>query len=98
MMTLLWFQRDLRIRQNPSLEWAISQKQPIVAIYIHSPEEDSPWSEGAASRWWLHHSLEKLSIDLLKINIRLHFFKANSIDPFKQWLKDRKFWCCIGTM
>lgn len=84
MNTLIWFQRDLRIHNNPLLEWALQQDKPIVAVYIYSPEEDSPWSEGAASRWWLHQSLTKFSKDLAKINIALHFFKDNSVDVIEK--------------
>ncbi len=84
MNTLLWFQRDLRIHHNPALNWAMQQGKPIIAVYIHSPDEDAPWSEGAASRWWLHHSLKKLSIELSQLGIKLHFFKGNSVDTIKQ--------------
>jgi deoxyribodipyrimidine photo-lyase len=78
MNTLLWFQRDLRLTANPALDWALQQDMPVIAIYIHSPEEDEPWAAGAASRWWLHHSLEKLHSDLQKLNIELQFFHDNS--------------------
>ena len=78
--TLLWFQRDLRVHDNPALNWALQQDKPIVAIYIHSPQENAPWAEGAASRWWLHQSLKKLSADLLQLNIKLHFFNADSVE------------------
>ncbi len=83
MKTLLWFQRDLRIHDNPCLKWALQQEQPVVAVYIHSPGEDSPWSEGASSKWWLHHSLQKLSEQLLKLNIQLHYFHADSREVMK---------------
>lgn len=36
----------------------------MVALYIHAPEEEAPWAPGAASRWWLHHSLAALDADL----------------------------------
>lgn len=88
MNTLLWFQRDLRLHHNPALNWAIQQGKPIIAIYIHSPEEDAPWSEGAASRWWLHHSLKKLSAELLKLGITLHFFRGNSVEIITQLVTD----------
>jgi len=80
MNTLLWFQRDLRLNDNPALSWALQQRKPIIAIYIYSPEEDSIWTEGGASRWWLHQSLKKLSADLLRLDIKLQFFKASSVE------------------
>jgi len=88
MQTLIWFQRDLRIHANPALNHALRQGQPVVAVYIHSPGEDEPWSEGAASRWWLHHSLERLSSDLLSLGIRLQFFNADSRRIIPQLVQD----------
>lgn len=88
MATLLWFQRDLRTQDNPALNWALRQDTPVIAIYIYSPEEDAPWSEGAASRWWLHHSLEKLETDLLALGITLQFFHAHSINLIPQLVND----------
>lgn len=29
----------------------------MVPVFVLSPEEEQPWAAGAASRWWLHHSL-----------------------------------------
>jgi len=84
MNTLLWFQRDLRLNDNPALSWALQQGKPVIAVYIYSPEEDAIWTEGAASRWWLHQSLKKLFDDLLKLDIKLQFFKANSVKSISQ--------------
>ena len=58
---ILWFRRDLRVDDNPALCFACEQNQPIVPVYIWSPEEDDVWQIGEASRWWLHQSLEKLN-------------------------------------
>ena len=84
MNTLIWFQHDLRIHDHPGLEYAIKQRKPIIAIYIYSPEEDSPWSDGAASRWWLHNSLQKHAEQLETLNIKLHYFKADSVEEIHQ--------------
>ena len=86
MNTLLWLQRDLRIHNNPSLQWALDQGKPIIAVYIYSPDEDTPWSEGAASRWWLHNSLSQLEKNLLDLNIKLYFIKGNSVETINQWV------------
>jgi len=88
MNTLLWLQRDLRVSDNLALNWALQQGKPIIAIYIHSPQEDAPWAAGAASRWWLQESLKKLSVDLLKLNIKLQFFKDDSVSKISQLVKE----------
>jgi len=97
MNTLLWLQRDLRIHNNPSLEWALSQGKPVIAVYIYSPEEDAPWSEGAASRWWLHHSLSSLSKDLLELNVKLYFIKGNSVEKINTWVKKHNIDSVVWT-
>lgn len=57
---ILWFRRDLRLADNPALLDAVAQCERLIPLYIHCPHEASPWQEGGASRWWLHHSLAAL--------------------------------------
>ncbi len=54
---IVWFQNDLRLTDHPSLDAAVKTGRPILPVYIWSPDDDHPWELGAASRWWLHHSL-----------------------------------------
>ncbi len=68
---IVWFRRDLRLTDNPALEAALEQFERIVALYVHAPEEEAPWAPGAASRWWLHHSLAALSGSLVARGGRL---------------------------
>lgn len=60
MTTIVWFRQDLRLADNPALDAAIKRGEPIIPLYIWSPEDDGDWPPGAASRWWLHHSLKAL--------------------------------------
>lgn len=68
---LVWFRRDLRVQDNPSLNAALKSGGQVVALYIHSPEEQGEWSPGGASRWYLHHSLLALQSELAAIGVRL---------------------------
>lgn len=61
---LVWFRLDLRLAGNPALEKAIARKCAVIPIFIWAPEEEAPWSPGAASRWWLHQSLQQLQTTL----------------------------------
>lgn len=61
---LVWFRRDLRLADNPALAAAVASGLPVVPVYIHAPDEEAPWAPGAASDWWLHHSLAALDADL----------------------------------
>ncbi|MCX7058936.1 MAG: deoxyribodipyrimidine photo-lyase [Proteobacteria bacterium] len=61
---LVWFRRDLRLHDHPALTAALEGGGRVIALYIHAPEEEAPWSPGAASHWWLHHSLAALDAEL----------------------------------
>src|ERR1700754_1810677 len=65
-IAILWFRRDLRLADNPALSAALAAHEKVVPLYIHAPDEDGEWAPGAASRWWLHHSLEALGASLGK--------------------------------
>jgi deoxyribodipyrimidine photo-lyase len=64
--TILWFRQDLRLQDNPALHAAIARGGPIVPVYIWDPTGEWGWPLGAASRWWLHHSLAALDAALAK--------------------------------
>ncbi len=77
---IVWFRRDLRLYDNPALSWAVNQQAAILPIYIHSAEEEAPWAPGAASRWWLHHSLQELEARLAERGLVLHYFRGDASD------------------
>ncbi|NBX29051.1 deoxyribodipyrimidine photo-lyase [bacterium] len=68
--TIVWFRHDLRIDDNPALR-AAAARGTVVPVFIWAPDEEKPWSPGAASRWWLHHSLERLAAALEKLGAAL---------------------------
>src|SRR3569833_900277 len=68
---IVWFRSDLRIADNPALHHALARGERVIPVYIHAPEELSPWQPGAASRWWLHHSLTALCVSLARLGCRL---------------------------
>lgn len=84
MTTIIWFQRDLRIQDNPALKYASQLQLPILPIYVFDPEEDENWSMGASSRWWLHHSLESLQKSLKKLGLDLFFFHGKALDVLQK--------------
>ena len=57
---IVWFRRDLRLADNPALHAALEEADAVLPVYIHAPEQEADWPPGAASRWWLHHSLNAL--------------------------------------
>ncbi len=68
---IVWFRRDLRLADNPALQAALDSGHEPIPVYIHAPAEESPWSPGAASQAWLHHSLQALDADLRRLGSRL---------------------------
>ena len=58
--TIIWFRQDLRLSDHAAL-CAAAAKGPVIPVYILDDETPATWKMGAASRWWLHKSLEKLS-------------------------------------
>lgn len=79
-VALVWFRRDLRLADNPALASACVDQQRIIPVYIHAPEEHGAWAPGAASNWWLHHSLTALAADLAKRGSRLVVRRGASIE------------------
>ena len=78
MTTLVWFRQDLRLADNPALAAAAAAAEPVIPVYIFAPNEESPWSPGGASRWWLHESLARLDQDLRVIGSSLCIRSAKS--------------------
>jgi deoxyribodipyrimidine photo-lyase len=71
MTTLVWFRQDLRLADNPALANALESGADLIPVYVYAPAEEAPWAPGAASRWWLHHSLGSLAAQLAACGSRL---------------------------
>ncbi|MFZ0256949.1 MAG: deoxyribodipyrimidine photo-lyase, partial [Gammaproteobacteria bacterium] len=80
---LVWFRRDLRLTDNPALFSALSDRQSIIPIFVHAPQEHGAWIPGAASNWWLHHSLTALAAALAERGSRLVVRCGPSIETLK---------------
>ncbi len=61
---IVWFRQDLRLSDNPSLAAAVASGRPVLPVFVLDDETPARWRPGAASRWWLHGSLERLAADL----------------------------------
>jgi deoxyribodipyrimidine photo-lyase len=74
---LVWFRRDLRLADNRALSAALEHHDTVIPVYLHVAEEDNHWRPGAASSWWLHHSLVALDTDLRATGSRLVIREGN---------------------
>ena len=88
MTSLVWLRRDLRLADNPALEAAVKLRGPVVPVFIHCPEEEAPWAPGAASRWWLHHSLTALETQLKEIGSRLIIRRGGSLPSLRSLVRE----------
>ena len=77
---IIWLRRDLRVADNPALAAACARADRVVPVYVHAPGEDGDWAPGAASRWWLHHSLERLDARLRRLGAPLLIRRGPSAD------------------
>ena len=68
--TILWFRRDLRLSDQAAVI-AAAGEGPVVPVYILDDETPKHRKMGAASRWWLHHSLASLDATLREKGSRL---------------------------
>ena len=62
--SIVWLRDDLRIADNPALTAAVERGRPVVMLYLLDEESPGVRPLGGASRWWLHHSLERLGEEL----------------------------------
>ena len=55
-----WFRQDLRLADNPGLAHAAANGS-VLPVYILDDDNAAAHKMGAASRWWLHQSLNALN-------------------------------------
>ena len=71
-ISIIWFRQDLRIKDNPALSESL--KHSIVyPIYILDDINARDHEMGAASKIWLHHSLNNLN---KKVSLTINFINS----------------------
>ena len=73
-ISICWFRQDLRLTDNPALTHAVAEGA-VLPIYILEDEDAGNDKMGAASRVWLHHSLQSLNKSL---NGHLQIYKGDA--------------------
>ncbi|UGB38463.1 cryptochrome/photolyase family protein [Frateuria soli] len=81
---LVVFRRDLRLADHPALAAACAAHASVLPVYVHAPAEDKRWRPGAASRWWLHHSLAALQGEIAAQGGQLHLARGDSFDALRR--------------
>ena len=68
--SILWFRRDLRLSDQAALV-AAAAAGPVIPVFILDDDTPKHRRMGAASRWWLYHSLASLDASLREMGSRL---------------------------
>jgi deoxyribodipyrimidine photo-lyase len=76
---ILWLRRDLRIADQAAL-FAACQAGPVIPVYVLDDHSPGDRAMGAASRWWLHHSLVHLDEALRQKGSRLILRRGRAAD------------------
>jgi len=82
-VSIYWFRDDLRLSDLPGLTAATSQG-PVVPVYVRDTSLGGEWIPGAASNWWLHHSLAKLMKDLEARDVPLVLRTGETVETLTQ--------------
>jgi deoxyribodipyrimidine photo-lyase len=80
--TLVWLRDDLRVSDNPALLEA-TRRGAVVVVYLLDDLSEQVRPLGAASRWWLYHSLTTLaaSLEALGGSLVLRRGRADAVIP-----------------
>jgi deoxyribodipyrimidine photo-lyase len=68
---IVWLRQDLRLDDQAAFAAAVAAQAPVVPVYVLDDDTPRHRRMGAASRWWLHHSLISLDARLRAAGSRL---------------------------
>lgn len=75
---IVWLRRDLRLADQPAFH-AAAAAGPVIPVFVLDDETPGKRRMGAASRWWLHHSLESLAGSLGRHQSRLVLRRGDAV-------------------
>ena len=81
---IFWYRQDLRTHDLPGLAAAASSGRPVIPCYILDDHAPGEWATGAASRWWLHHSLVALQAEIASLGGSLVLRRGETLDQLRQ--------------
>lgn len=82
--SIVWLRNDLRLSDNPALMAAERSGKGVLPVYIYDIETPGIRPAGAASRWWLHHSLKALDAAFRAVGSRLILRKGRAETVIRQ--------------
>jgi deoxyribodipyrimidine photo-lyase len=85
---IYWFRQDLRLADLPGLHQAAASGRPVLPCYILDEKSPGEWSPGAASCWWLHHSLLSLDNALRSRGSQLVVRRGRTAEQLKSLIEE----------
>ena len=76
-----WFRQDLRLEDNPSIDYLSKLNLPILNLFIFDDINCGDKKLGSASKYWLYYSLKNLN-NLL--DNKLSIFQGCALKVFKK--------------
>ena len=83
-INVVWFRKDLRLKDNPALVQA-SKNSLVFPIYIHDDDNNRNRELGAASKVWLYNSLKYLN---KATGFHFNYFVGNPYDILLSLLRN----------
>ena len=83
-IAIVWLRQDLRLADNPALYQACRTCEQVIPVFIDDPLPSSISQLGAASRVWLHHSLQALDTHLQTLGNRLILRQGAALPVLQQ--------------
>jgi deoxyribodipyrimidine photo-lyase len=87
--SIILFNSDLRTTDNPAFFHALKNSQKIIPIFIL--DEKNQRELGGAAKWFLHHALESLALELQKkYSLKLILKKGDSLKILAEIFEQEK--------
>jgi deoxyribodipyrimidine photo-lyase len=83
--TIVVFQQNLRIADNPGLLWA-AERGRVVPVFVW--DDSDAHQPGAASRWWLQYALRDLQENLSRLGAQLVLRRGDTITVLQNVLQE----------
>ena len=87
---IFWFRRDLRLDDNHGLYRALKESSSVVPIFIYDSDITDKIIDNDHRLKHIFNSVEKLNLDLKKLNKKIFTFKGKPLEIFRSLIRNNK--------
>jgi deoxyribodipyrimidine photo-lyase len=87
---IFWFRRDLRLDDNHGLYRALKESRYVVPIFIYDSDITDKIIDNDHRLKHIFNSVEKLNLDLKKLNKKIFTFKGKPLEIFRSLIRNNK--------